>query len=353
VRARAGRSSRLRGVNQSNGLIGHQPWVELQILTKASASASWKLSFDTGYDSANGSDPPFLPVDETQASGADLYNAVPTSAGPVAVPRFLPLLADYWQSFKASGHAPPRTVFVSDGYTSGVGAQLATARQGSLYLSYRRHYQLVANPTAGAWTFAASGRYPMVCGSIQDTESDTPVSGLLYQDPAEHNYGVPLPAGNYLQIASTTQHETCIYVTQEGLEAVGNNKYESQVTGKLASSGLSDLETNFGVLAQQLGQYNATLADCEKSHSHASCEKPFAQQSEQQFGQFVQVMTGSTQLPARVRPRVSQLVATAQRLTLLFEKVVNGASLNAVATKINGSEKCLGRQYDMLVHDLS
>ena len=192
-------------VNESDGLVGQQPWVELQILTKASSHASWKLSFDSGYDSSSGGRPPYLPFAETPAGpalpggGQDQYNLPPQRPPPIATSQFLPVYAAYLQSYKDTGHAPAHSLILPDGGANGAGEQLASARQGSVYLGYRRNYQLTADPGAGEWEFAVSGSAQMICGSIRDTETDSPLQGLLYQNPAENNWGPPLPTGNYLR----------------------------------------------------------------------------------------------------------------------------------------------------------
>jgi hypothetical protein len=352
----------VESVNQSNGLTGEQPWVELQIFTKASQQASWRLSFDSGFDGVNGGQPPLLPFDQTPAGptlpsgGQDLYNPGPHAAAPVATNQFLPLLAAYWQSYKDTGHTPAGTVFRPDGYTSGVGQQLALGRQGSVYLGYRRRYELTTDKAAGQWEFAASGGNPILCGSISDTETDTPLQGLLTQNPEESNYGVPLPAGDYQQIATTTDHQTCVYVVPGGeLDAAGNTVYPWRVTGKPASSALAALETDYGVLITQVQQYEGQLLnECKSSQSTASaCVSQFAQQTEHQFALFSQQLTGTVPFPPRLAAQVSSLVATARRLTLLSGQLVNTTDIPAAIAKITTGEQTLNHQYNALVRALS
>ncbi len=347
-------------VHESNGLVGEEPWVELQILTKASAQASWKLSFDTGYDGVNGGQPSFLPFAETPAGptlpggGQDLYNLPPQRPPPVPTSRFLPLLAAYYQSYKDTGHAPPRSLILPDGSSDGAGQRLALARQDSVYLGSRSHYQLTADPGAGEWEFAVTGSAQMVCGSIRDTDTTTALpGGLMYQNPQEANYGVPLPTGNYLQLVRLTEHETCIYVVKGGLDAVGDNTFGFQLTGKLANNDLVALETNYGVLAEQLSQYGTTLIACERVHPLAhSCVKPFAQNAEQQFAHFYDVVTGTEPFPARFSGEAARMAATARQLTLLSGQLATAQTMETIK-KIETGEKTLSRQYKTLVTDLS
>ena len=75
-------------------------WVELQVLTKASPTAHWQLSFDTGYNGF-GNEVAEVPFDQeavdAQGSGntSATFNPAPIIQGPVAASQFLPLLADY------------------------------------------------------------------------------------------------------------------------------------------------------------------------------------------------------------------------------------------------------------------
>ena len=128
-----------------------------------------------------------------------------TTAHPWTPPeppsRFLPLLAQYWQSWKDTGHAPAHTVFVPGGYTTVVGQGLATPRQGSMHLGFRQTFRFSADPAAGQWEFSAAGSVPMICGAIVDKVTSTAVNGkgLMQQNPDERNYGIPLAPGVYKQ----------------------------------------------------------------------------------------------------------------------------------------------------------
>jgi hypothetical protein len=357
-------------VQQANGLNGkqQQPWIELQVMTKASAHASWKVSFDTGYDGAIGAPPTPLPFEEAPsapAGGQDLYNVVPRNTPPVPASRYLPLLAAYWQGYKATGHAPAGAVFGGGGYAPVVGQELAAGRQGSIYLGYRRKYTLTVDRAAGQWEFATAGSYPMICGSIRDTETDTPLKGALLQNPDETNWGVPLPPGEYRQISDATDHQTCVFVTQAGLATVANNTYAPTVTGKKisnlrpqvvahVSATLGDLETAYGVLAAQFLAYGKTLAACEQAHPQAaSCLTSYARKAGQQLAQFDRSLTSMDHFPARVSPQVASLSATTRELVSLFGQIKSARPPAATIAKIDAGEKTLGKKYAALAKALS
>jgi hypothetical protein len=185
-------------VTTPSGSVDVEPWMEIQILTKASSASAWRLSFDTGFNGVNGAAPPTLPFDlapagpTTPRGGRELYNPAPRRAAAVPANRFLALLAAYWQSYKDTGRAPARSAFVPNGYMSGVGERLAQQRQGSLYAGHRENFSFTADPRAGSWEFSLAG-YPMVCGSVVDHSTNTALGGFLNQNPDESNYGIPLP----------------------------------------------------------------------------------------------------------------------------------------------------------------
>ena len=181
--------------NNSGGPDTLKPWLELQILTKASPSAPWRLSFDSGYSAANGATPPLLPTD-----GAGLpctspqqdclaFNPAPVHTPPVPADRYLSLLASYWQHWKVAKAAPRHTLFVKDGDTSGFGSSLAENPQDSA-----NHYDFHLDTAQGVWTFSAWG-YPMTCGTIVDTSKALAGGGSFNQNPDRTNYRDAAPPG--------------------------------------------------------------------------------------------------------------------------------------------------------------
>jgi hypothetical protein len=203
-------------------------WVELQVLTKSGPSKPWQLSFDAGYDGVH-SPPPEMSFDEQESASqvpgsAPLFiNPAPSLVGPVATNRYLPLLAAYWQSWKDIGAAPPRTVFRNDGDTSGFGEQIAAAPQGNTLGAGRQDYAYSADLEAGSWVFSAFGGYPMVCGTIQVTDTSTPLGGLpaFVQNSDRTNWGMALPPDVYSRIVTTNTHQSCVYAIGSQLDAAG------------------------------------------------------------------------------------------------------------------------------------
>lgn len=225
--------------NSNSGINQWAPWVELQILTKASPREPWMLSFDSGYNDLNlAVTPPFLPFNEgspVTSPGGPLvgeYNLTPTSPAVANPMQFLPLLAAYYQSYKDTQGPPASSPFVANGVASQLGQSLATTPEGSVYTGVRNGFHFAADPGAGQWEFSVQGGYPMECGSVRDTSTQTAVSGLLYQNPDETNYGAPLAPGGYRVITTRTDHETCVYPVAGGLDAIGYSDDSFSITGQ-------------------------------------------------------------------------------------------------------------------------
>jgi hypothetical protein len=221
--------------NNSGGPDTLEPWLELQILTKASPSAPWRISFDSGYNAANGATPALLPTD-----GAGLpctspqpdclaYNPAPVHTPPVPAAQYLSHLSSYWQSWKVHKAAPAHTLFVRDGDTSGFGSSLAQNPEDSA-----NHYDFHLDAGQGVWTFSAWG-YPMMCGTIVDTSKALAGSGSFNQNPDRTNYGMQLPPGLYSSIVTQTTHQTCVWDDDgAGLDAAGTDGYAVTITGTRA-----------------------------------------------------------------------------------------------------------------------
>ncbi|HWJ30956.1 MAG TPA: hypothetical protein VNR59_01335, partial [Gaiellaceae bacterium] len=323
-------------VNTASGLTSLEPWIELQILVKQTEQASWRLRFDTGYNSGGNSPPTLFTFDFTP----DGYNPAPTEPTPVPVGRFLPLLAAYWQSFKDKGRAPVPTPFVDDGYTSGVGKQFAEHRTGSVYAGHRDTFRFGADSQVGPWQFAVGGGFPFVCGAVRDIATFKPVGGLLDQSADESNYGIPLRPGRYRRIVTTADHLTCVFARGQALDAVGNDIYTPSVTGAFARRApttkhraLDDFETAFSVLAYQLGQYETKLRACAKTHAVLPCSKLYATRAEHELALFERRVR-TDNLPARVQGRVASVTATARSLTRLFGRLANGRPTAALMLQV-------------------
>jgi hypothetical protein len=368
-------------VHNEDGLSQEGPWMDLQILTKASSAAPWQLSFDSGYNAPKGDALPWLGFDFEKnaaspptgeyAANPTILSFVPTpqrsrcsksSCAPpikVSASSYISRLAAYWQSYKDTGHAPARDFFLTGGDSSGEGASLAESREGSIYAGSRNSYAFTFDPKAGSWRFAVGGGYTMVCGSVLDTAAQTPVSGLLYQDSDENNFGAPLETGSYFKIITAADHEVCIYpasgdigkTASIGLSVAGNDVYTSDVTGRRAPDDLVDLSTGFGVLSSELAQYAKQYSTCTATTSR-SCVKTLAQESSQEYATFDGVITADS-FPAKYQSEVGALNTTARKLTGLYESVYEGKRTEQIVSSITTSEKKLVSDYNKLVKSLS
>ncbi|MGC2485453.1 MAG: hypothetical protein WA359_04320 [Acidimicrobiales bacterium] len=360
-------------VQNEDGLTQEGPWMDLQILTKASSTAPWQLTFDSGYNAPKGDALPWLPFEfVTKASlPTGKYAASPTVSTFVPAPQravipikvsassYLSRLASYWQSYKDAGHAPAGNFFLTGGDSSGEGTSLAESREGSIYAGSRNSYMFTFDAKAGTWRFAVGGGYPMVCGSVLDTGTQTPVSGLLYQDSDENNFGAPLQPGSYFKIVTSAEHEVCVYPASGGsgkkasigLSVAGNDVYTADVTGRRAPDDLVDLTTGFGVLSGELEQYEKRYNTCAATSSR-SCVKALAQESTQEYATFDTVITTDS-FPAKYQGEVGALNTTARKLTGLYESVYEGKGTEKIVSSITAAEKNLVSEYNKLVKSLS
>ena len=357
-------------VQDSQNVDTWQPWLELQILTKATPSSSWMLSFDSGYNATNGGTPPLLPFDpgmvQPYPHGGSGHLQPQQKRGGRPIPgypaaQYLQDLAEYWQSYVTTGHAPDPTVFVTDGTTSGVGEQLAQSPQGSEYAGHTEYKSFGADPSTPSWSFIAKGGYPMVCGSVVDTATDVPpASGSLYQNADETNYGIPLAAGQYGQIVSKTAHETCVYPVVGGFDASGNDTYAYAVSGTLiqpappqaASSTPSDLETDYAVLAHELAEYQTKLKTCQQDGGN-SCLNVVNNDISGEFGLFADRLM-SDKFSSSERPTVSSLYATSVKLSRLFQNAqTNPGNLGKDSSEINAEAARFLRESLTLLQQLT
>jgi hypothetical protein len=353
-------------VSTPSGLNQREPWMSLQVLTKASSGASWRLSFDSGYAAPGGGVPAFIPFDEftdtTSTPGVTVsYNATPSNVPPVSADDFLPLLASYYQSFKSEGHAPAHTLFIRSGMTSGEGQELAQNRQGSVYNGERQTYRFVSDARVGTWQFTAGGGYPMECGSVLDDATITPVSGFFNQNSDETNYGIPLRPGLYSRITTDAEHEVCVYVATGGLTVGGGGGvYSAAITGtRVAATGsdkhapavLADLETTFGVLASEMGQYDKQYSTCLSARK-TSCLTVFAQNAAQQFAAFDGSLDGFD-FPARLSTDVSTMDSTTRKLTGLYGGLDESNGTARIRSEISKSENAFLKEYKDLIGALS
>jgi len=355
-----------------NGLDSWEPWVELQILTKDSTSSSWKISFDSGFDGVNGGSPALLPFDLVPGSTvpppmAGDVNVAPNRPPPQPADQYLPDLGSYWQSFVDVGHAPNNSAFVSDGYTSGVGEQLARFPQGSTYVGHQQSFSFDSPPSRQSWVFSASGGYPLVCGEVDETEIDTTnPSTPMYQNSDESNYGVPLAPGYYSRITNESARDTCVLEDGGGLDAVGDLEYVYARSGTSVttpanpsapsgtsgeSSPVSDLETVYGVLGYELSQYITRLQAC--AHTKVTvCATAFATNASQQFARFSTSLNG-LDFPSRLSGQVSTLNSSAVRVSRLFAEFEISQDPHVLAAGVINALTIFKQNYSHLIGELS
>ncbi|HUC14003.1 MAG TPA: hypothetical protein VMS00_06075 [Acidimicrobiales bacterium] len=183
------------------------PFVELLVLSKAHPASSWALTFEDAYG-AEGHVPPLVPI-----ASVNGYNA-PFSGSTVPVGSFLPLLAQYYQSWKDTGKPPAASIFAENGDAYRWGEYFAESPEGNVYRETRQDYDFTVDQVAGKWIFTTADAQPIVCGTLLDTSTNTPVvkGEELIQNQTRTNWGMQLPPGLYKQVITKTIHPTCITI---------------------------------------------------------------------------------------------------------------------------------------------
>lgn len=213
------------------------PALELIVLTKASSTAPWRISFETGLYSTTSSPPPFLPAP------LSVDGTVPAvSPHVIKSVRSLPTqLADYWQSWKVHGHAPEGSTFVPGPFTTSLGAYLATGPDGVVGPNLRQNVLYSSNPSVdGLFVFpVAFGEFTsnptpndtgysgtsgtLVCSSIRVSIDFTPDAGgpPLVQRKSLVDFGPGLAPGRYSSVLDESVHNSCVLTNGQNLSALG------------------------------------------------------------------------------------------------------------------------------------
>lgn len=225
------------GSDFTNGTSGATPALELIVLTKATASASWKISFVTSVYSTTSQPPPFLPASTTSDGLAGQVTAK-VQRDAVALPA---KLADYWDTWKERGAQPTDSAFLPGPFTTSLGAALATEPDGVVgndlrqSVTYSSHPsvdgafvfpvgfgEFTTNPTPGDIGYGGTSGI-LVCSAIQVSISFTPQydGSPLFQDRDETSFGPGLAPGFYSKILDKSVHESCVLTDGDHLSVLG------------------------------------------------------------------------------------------------------------------------------------
>jgi hypothetical protein len=213
------------------------PALELIVLTEASSTAPWRISFETSLYSTTLSPPPFLPPPLSEDGTAPAV-----SPQLIRSVRSLPAqLAEYWQSWKVHGHAPEDSVFLPGPFTTSLGAYLATEPDGVVAPNLRQNVLYSSNPSLdGLFVFPVGfGEFTsnptandagyggtfgtLVCSSIRVSIAFTPDAGgpPLVQRKSLVDFGPGLAAGKYSSVLDESVHNSCVLSDGQDLSALG------------------------------------------------------------------------------------------------------------------------------------
>jgi hypothetical protein len=141
-------------------------------------------------------------------------------------------LATYYQTWTNTGHAPASLRFAPGPYTTETGRNLAKYPQG--ILSKRTGLSAWALDEAGTqvWSFGTTTG-AITCGVMRNQVIQTALTGGVYQDPHQRNWGPTVAAGAYQMVATTDIAQPCLIQHGHAAPAV--------------TSGLFDPDTEEGI----------------------------------------------------------------------------------------------------------
>ena len=194
--------------------------VTLLVIQKDDAEAPWRVAFATDY-TVKATVYPFLVPQSGRSQVA--------SIAPGRIPG---LLAGYWQSW-VDNHRPSSAPFEPGPWTTVLGKELSTIRQGGLVNGGLNTQTIEYRPGFGPWVFPGPFGSPMTCTGILAKAVYAAVPGQeLRQDKYRSNWGGLLPAGYYRVITDISVHPSCVAEQANGtLLVVGGDLVELSTTG--------------------------------------------------------------------------------------------------------------------------
>lgn len=188
---------------------------DLLLVTRASPEATWKLALEIGNDDSQLSQT--LPPPQTDPEGYDLATA-PAPKGPTS--SWLGELAQYYYSWREDGSAPTGSPFAPGALTTEMGPELKPHPEGALVDGgdIRGTYRFTAEDQ---WLVGFGG-WPVVCGDVYESMTDTALSGTLYQAQNRYQWGADVPPGTYKRVVTVEDVEVCIFPEASALGVYGD-----------------------------------------------------------------------------------------------------------------------------------
>jgi hypothetical protein len=194
----------------------------LLVLTKASASAPWRVAMETRYEHAISQTDVGLDLGALGASEA--FDPPPPRPGWTSAAKAISGLAGFYQHYAEYGDAPAQSEFGHSPWTTGQGERIA---EGGLNgqidaKGFRNSVTYDADPAAdGLYQFDVGGD-DLVCGTVRGVETALPArpGGYLSQPRSRHNWGGWLAPGAYSKITSPLIHQVCLVVPPDGYEGI-------------------------------------------------------------------------------------------------------------------------------------
>ncbi len=188
---------------------------DLLLATRTSPETTWHLAFEIGNDNRQVTQT--LPPPETDPEGFDLATT-PAPKGPTS--DWLGDLAQYYASWKDVGASPAGSPFAPGALTTEMGPALTAHPQGALVDGgdIRGTYRFTPEDQ---WLVGFGG-WPVVCGDVYETVTDSALSGTLFQAQSRSQWGADVPPGTYQSVVSVYDVEACIFPDASVLGVYGD-----------------------------------------------------------------------------------------------------------------------------------
>jgi hypothetical protein len=159
-----------------------------------------------------------FPPPQTDPEGFDLATSPPAPKGPTS--NWLGELAQYYLSWKEEGTQPTGSPFAPGALTTEMGPQLKAHREGALVDGgdIRGTYRFTPEDQ---WLVGFGG-WPVVCGDVYETVTDTALSGTLFQAQNRNQWGADVAPGTYTSVVTVYDVEVCIFPDASALGVYGD-----------------------------------------------------------------------------------------------------------------------------------
>jgi hypothetical protein len=195
---------------------GHKG-VEILVFSRSSRTAPWQVIENSTYSRGPGQHAQMNAQDQDQVDHDGLV--APASRGQLVRTRIAAAqLARVWQEAKETGRVPRSASAFAGGQTKSRIEQVAGHRQDQVQVNgLLGHYRYYTKRTDPVVVVPYAAGYDLSCQPVRSTITFRGRPGeVVYQDPAQRNWGTQIPAGSYRSITDHDVWPTCFAISRSG-----------------------------------------------------------------------------------------------------------------------------------------